>query len=169
MTVFPSDLSWSAASFATSISIFFNNISLLLPSAVFRPPTIPVTPIPTSALKFSTLFGSIFLALAPWTIAVASGCSLLFSRLAHASSTSFSVNTPKFLTSVNTGFPSVRVPVLSTISTSTLVNVSRASAFLMRTPLLAPRPIPTIIDMGVAKPTAQGQAMISTDTAAMKA
>ena len=38
----------------------------------------------------------------------------------------------------------------------------------MRTPASAPRPTPTMIDMGVARPSAQGQAMMSTDTAATR-
>ena len=43
---------------------------------------------------------------------------------------------------------------------------SSASAFLISTPACAPRPTPTMIDIGVARPSAQGQAMISTVTAA---
>ena len=43
---------------------------------------------------------------------------------------------------------------------------SRASAFLISTPAWAPRPTPTMIDMGVASPSAHGQAMMSTATAA---
>ena len=43
---------------------------------------------------------------------------------------------------------------------------SSASAFLISTPACAPRPTPTMIDIGVARPSAQGQAMISTLTAA---
>ena len=38
------------------------------------------------------------------------------------------------------------------------------SAFLISTPDCAPRPVPTMIDIGVAKPSAHGQAMISTAT-----
>jgi hypothetical protein len=34
---------------------------------------------------------------------------------------------------------------------------------------VAPRPVPTIVDMGVANPRAQGQAMMSTATAFTKA
>ena len=34
----------------------------------------------------------------------------------------------------------------------------------MSTPAVAPRPMPTVIDIGVARPRAQGQAMISTAT-----
>jgi hypothetical protein len=42
---------------------------------------------------------------------------------------------------------------------------SSASAFRTSTPAAAPRPVPTMIDMGVARPSAQGQAMMSTATA----
>src|SRR5256885_13328936 len=45
---------------------------------------------------------------------------------------------------------------------------SSASAFLIKTPAWAPRPTPTMIDIGVARPSAQGQAMISTLTAATR-
>ena len=37
----------------------------------------------------------------------------------------------------------------------------------MSTPDCAPRPTPTMIDIGVARPRAHGQAMMSTDTAAI--
>ena len=60
------------------------------------------------------------------------------------------------------GLPSVSVPVLSTTSVSTFSIRSSASAFLISTPACAPRPTPTMIDIGVASPSAQGQAMIST-------
>ena len=48
-------------------------------------------------------------------------------------------------------------------------NRSSASASLISTPAAAPRPTPTMIDIGVARPSAQGQAMISTETAATRA
>ena len=57
------------------------------------------------------------------------------------------------------------VPVLSTISVSTLPSISIASAFLNSTPAPAPLPAATMIDIGVASPSAHGQAMISTATA----
>ena len=44
-----------------------------------------------------------------------------------------------------------------------------ASAERMRVPFSAPLPVPTMIDSGVARPRAQGQAMISTATAATRA
>ena len=67
------------------------------------------------------------------------------------------------------GLPSVSVPVLSTTSVSTFSSRSSASAFLISTPACAPRPTPTMIDIGVARPSAQGQAMIRTATAATSA
>ena len=46
-----------------------------------------------------------------------------------------------------------------------LANRSSASASLISTPACAPRPVAVMIDIGVARPSAQGQAMISTETA----
>ena len=61
------------------------------------------------------------------------------------------------------------VPVLSTTSVVARASVSSASAFRTSTPAVAPRPTPTMTDIGVARPSAQGQAMISTETAATSA
>ncbi len=44
-----------------------------------------------------------------------------------------------------------------------------ASAFRKSTPSVAPLPVATMIDIGVARPRAQGQAMISTETAVTRA
>ena len=55
------------------------------------------------------------------------------------------------------------VPVLSSTMVSSLCAVSSASAERIRMPAWAPFPVPTMIDSGVARPSAQGQAMISTD------
>ena len=44
-----------------------------------------------------------------------------------------------------------------------------ASASLNSTPKVAPLPVAVMMDMGVARPSAQGQAMISTATALMMA
>jgi hypothetical protein len=73
---------------------------------------------------------------------------------------------PRVTIATTFGLPSVSVPVLSTTSVSTFSMRSSASAFLISTPSCAPRPTPTMIDIGVARPSAQGQAMISTVTAA---
>ncbi len=50
-----------------------------------------------------------------------------------------------------------------------LAQISSASAFLINTPIMAPLPVPTMIDTGVASPRAQGQAMIKTATELMTA
>ena len=102
------------------------------------------------------------------TIASASGCSLARSTLAARRSMSASAKPCAGTIAVTAGRPSVSVPVLSTTSVSTFSMRSSASAFLMRTPACAPRPTPTMIDIGVASPSAHGQAMISTATAATR-
>ena len=50
---------------------------------------------------------------------------------------------------------------------STLRRFSIAAASRNSTPEVAPRPVATMMDMGVARPSAQGQAMINTATALM--
>ena len=65
--------------------------------------------------------------------------------------------------------PVVTVPVLSSTIVSTVRVDSSTSGPLMSTPSCAPRPVPTSSAVGVARPSAQGQAMISTATAAVKA
>jgi hypothetical protein len=64
--------------------------------------------------------------------------------------------------------PSVSVPVLSTIRVSTLRRFSIAAASRNSTPWVAALPVATITDIGVARPSAQGQAMISTATALIR-
>src|SRR5262249_10231774 len=81
-------------------------------------------------------------------------------------SASLSSNPSAATTATTFGLPSVSVPVLSTTRVSIFSIRSSASAFLISTPTWAPRPTPTMIDIGVAKPSAQGQAMINTVTAA---
>ncbi len=65
--------------------------------------------------------------------------------------------------------PVVTVPVLSSTTVSTRRVDSSTSGPLIRMPSCAPRPVPTISAVGVARPRAQGQAMIRTATAAVKA
>ena len=61
--------------------------------------------------------------------------------------------------------PVVTVPVLSSTIVSTRRVDSSTSGPLIRMPSCAPRPVPTSSAVGVARPSAQGQAMISTATA----
>ncbi len=112
---------------------------------------------------------SILRSAAASTMARPSGCSLPRSTL--AASRSISRSSPP----VGDLAPRrpwaclrVKVPVLSTTSVSTASMRSSASAFLISTPSRAPRPTPTMIDIGVARPSAHGQAMISTVTAATR-
>ena len=65
--------------------------------------------------------------------------------------------------------PVVTVPVLSSTMVSTRRVDSRTCGPLIRMPSWAPRPVPTSRAVGVASPSAHGQAMISTATAAAKA
>ena len=102
---------------------------------------------------------------APRTIAAASGCSLARSSAAAARRTSASFTPSAQVTDVSSGRPSVSVPVLSTTSVSTLRSRSIASALRNSTPIVAPRPVATMIDIGVARPSAHGHAMMSTATA----
>ena len=62
--------------------------------------------------------------------------------------------------------PVVTVPVLSSTIVSTRRVDSSTSGPLISTPSCAPRPVPTSSAVGVARPNAHGQAMISTETAA---
>ncbi len=85
-------------------------------------------------------------------------------RDAASRSTSRSVKPAAASIATTRGLPSVSVPVLSTTSTSTRARSSSASAFLISTPACAPRPVPTMMAIGVASPKAQGHATISTAT-----
>ncbi len=68
-------------------------------------------------------------------------------------------------TATSCGLPSVRVPVLSKATTFTLWAISSACASLIRMPWRAATPVPAMMAVGVARPSAQGQAMTSTATA----
>ena len=63
----------------------------------------------------------------------------------------------------------VTVPVLSSTTVSTRRVDSRTSGPRIRMPSCAPRPVPTSSAVGVASPSAHGQAMISTATALVNA
>ncbi len=165
ITVCPSFLSSSERAANSPAAMPNSSNNRRLPSATCLPSTAPTTPFPVierksrASVSFSPLFS------APLTIAAASGCSLPRSRLAARRRISLSFCPVAGTNPARCGLPSVSVPVLSTTRVSTFSNTSSASAFLINTPAIAPRPVPTIIDIGVAKPRAQGQAMINTATA----
>ncbi len=61
------------------------------------------------------------------------------------------------------------VPVLSSTRVWILWASSKLSAPLIKMPFSAPLPVPTMIEVGVAKPSAQGQAKINTPTVVISA
>ena len=72
-------------------------------------------------------------------------------------------------TSTRAIFPVVTVPVLSSTTVSTVRVDSSTSGPLIRMPSCAPRPVPTSSAVGVASPSAHGQAITRTATAAVNA
>ena len=144
-------------------------MSARFPSATARPSTVPRTPFPVTPSNPETLARATPRTSLPCTIAAASGCSLPRSSVAARRSSVPSSNPAAGSTVTSLGLPSVSVPVLSTTSVSTLRITSIASAFRKSTPMVAPFPVATMIDIGVASPSAHGQAMMSTATALMMA
>ena len=69
--------------------------------------------------------------------------------------------------SVTSGLPFVSVPVLSKTMVLTLQAISNGSPPLIRMPFSAALPVPTIRAVGVANPSAHGQAMTITAVNAM--
>ena len=61
------------------------------------------------------------------------------------------------------------VPVLSNTTVWILCVVSKAAPLLIKTPFSAPLPVPTMIAVGVAKPSAHGQAITSTEIVIVRA
>ena len=168
-TVRPWARSASARTDSSPSGIDNSAIRRSLPSAAAPPPTVPVTPLPMSERKPVAAAQSIPRCEAAARMAEASGCSLPFSRAVASCRSSSSPTPTDGASSVSFGLPSVSVPVLSTTRVSTLASAWSASALRISTPARAPRPIPTMIDIGVARPSAQGQAMISTATALTRA
>ena len=169
IAVAPSLRSSSAGPSSVATSIPAACIMARLPRTTLRPSTSPVTPLPAAESKSSTLPSARLRSAAARTTAAANGCSLaLFEARGEPQQLIFAEARRRRAQRRLSGLPSVSVPVLSTTSVSIFSNRSSASAFLISTPDCAPRPTPTMIDIGVASPSAQGQAMISTETAATK-
>ena len=169
--VFPSRESPSRRPSSTSMPSCA--MSSALPAATRLAPSRAVTPRPGSASKSSTRRATIPRSSARRITASASGCSLLLSRAAASLSRAFSdaaepSSRGAGMMSVTSGAPRVIVPVLSSTMTSTSRRFSSASAPLKRMPSSAPLPVPTMMATGVASPSAQGQLMTTTETAAVK-
>src|ERR1035438_8422420 len=145
-----------------------SRIRARFPTTSLFPSAVPRMPRPDKDSKLAASLKLSLSSFAFWTIAAASGCSLTRSRLPASRRISLPVMPGKISVvdiATTFGFPSVSVPVLSKTIVSTFSIVSSASAFLISTPACAPRPVPTMIAIGVAKPSAHGQAMIRTATA----
>ena len=134
-----------------------------LPPMSRAPDSSACRPLPGRAVKFSVSGAESPSASAYATTARASGCSDLLSSASAEVSSSFSVIPSAGRTSVTFGRPSVTVPVLSSAMIFALPVSSRETAVLNRMPFFAPRPLPTIMATGVARPRAQGQEMTRTE------
>ena len=100
---------------------------------------------------------------ARFRIALESGCSLFCSSETARRNNSCSVTPAAGRTSVTAGSPEVIVPVLSRATIWIRPVSSRLAAVLKRMPFFAPRPLPTMMATGVARPSAHGQLMTSTE------
>ena len=155
----------AAASTATSaplISTPWSARSAGPPTSTVAPSTTAVAPRPAMAWKSFGVPSARCRSPAARTTATPSGCSDASSTLAASRSSSSSPMPATGASSVRAGRPTVSVPVLS----STMVSIERAPSSAspprMRIPCAAAAPVPAMIAAGVASPSAQGQAMMST-------
>ncbi len=169
ITVLPCAERCAARSATVPIATPRSSIIRAEPTSATSSATRAWTPIPEMERNSLTCSGLKPLRRAASTTACPSGCSEFCSTEAATRRTVSSVWPSVATTSVTPGSPLVSVPVLSKITLSIPPATSSASALRMRTPISAPRPVPTSSDVGVASPSAQGQAMMSTETAAMTA
>ena len=140
-----------------------SSINRRLPASTVRPERTARRPRPGSSSKFSgCLPVDRFFSCAACTMAAARGCWDTDSTAAAMVSSPSAVP-PAGQTSVTAGSPFVTVPVLSSTTVSTEWVTSKISPERIRMPCLAPRPVPTMMAVGVARPKAQGQAMTSTE------
>ena len=139
------------------------------PARTRSPPTCACTPYPGMAAKSVATGITTPAARAARNIAPATGCSDPASTPASSARTWARSNPGITSRSVKSGRPAVSVPVLSNATTATPCKACNASPLRNSTPSSAARPVPTMIDVGVANPIAQGQAMIRTDTPAISA
>mmetsp|Transcript_8814 Transcript_8814/g.37270 ORF Transcript_8814/g.37270 Transcript_8814/m.37270 type:complete len:315 (+) Transcript_8814:2761-3705(+) len=153
---------------APDISTPLSRMKRALPSVTTRPPrSSQRAPRPAAASNDSTARKPSFPPTASRparAIALPTGCSLEASAEAARYSNLFAsiVVWSNATTLVTAGAPSVIVPVLSKMTCDAACAVSSGSPPLMSTPKRAPRPVPTITAVGVARPSAHGHAMTST-------
>ena len=139
------------------------------PTRTSRPSTVPLTPAPSRFRNSDTSGSFPTSSRAPSAIARAIGCSDAASAPPASLRARSRPNPSATSTEASLIWPVVSVPVLSISAVSTCRVDSRTSGPLISRPSWAPRPVPTRSASGVARPSAQGQAMISTETAALTA
>ena len=132
------------------------------PTSTTRPATVPEIPNPGRARTLVASAGRATDAATARPI----GCSEFCSTAAAKARTSSGSHPSTAVVVTTVMRPSVRVPVLSKATMVRSRACSMARADRMSIPSCAPRPVPTCRAVGVARPRAQGQAMISTATVA---
>ena len=143
--------------------------SAAVPTSTRRPPTVAWMPRPGSASNCSAPSRSSPRVRAKVTIAAPSGCSEPTSAAAARRSTSSAGVPSAGMMLVTEGAPRVSVPVLSRTIVVMRRAASSASPPRIRIPSSAALPVPTMMAVGVARPSAHGQATISTAIAACSA
>lgn len=139
-----------------------DSISRLDPARIVLPSASAYIPEPIRAWN-RVIFGmAIPRFSAPDTMASPSGCSDPVSAAAASRRSSSSFIPAAGTASVRTGLPFVTVPVLSSTMVVRRCVFSKCSPPLKRMPNSAARPEPAIMLVGVASPSAHGQAMTST-------
>ena len=136
-----------------------------LPIRISLPSIRAEIPPPGQAVKSVTVLLGMPRFSAARMTARARGCSLPRSAEAASDRSSGSVKGSRGWTSESSGLPAVRVPVLSRASRVAAERFWSEAASRTRMPCRAARPMPTMSAIGVARPSAQGQAMRRTETA----
>ena len=121
-----------------------------LPMIISFPSTVASLSIPPKLSKFDGSERSKPSSLAFYHCFTKGMFRFCFSLAAYLKRFGFSI--AKAIISVTSGLPLVSVPVLSKRIVSSFSLISRASPFLTRIPSSAPRPIPTVTAVGVARP-----------------
>ena len=160
--VWPAAAAWLACGVSAVTSMPASVRSAALPTRTRRPSTVASMPRPGMAVKRSTGGSARPRSRAAVTIAAPSGCSLPVSAAATIASRDAASHWPAVWIRVTAGRPWVIVPVLSRTIAVSRRDCSSASPLPIRTPSSAALPVPTMTAVGVARPSAQGQAMIST-------
>ena len=140
-----------------------------LPMSTACPCTTPCVPRPGTARASCGASVLMPCCCAAASTARASGCSLPDCRLAACCSAPASCTPGAGSRRSRRGWPTVSVPVLSKATVRTLCAVSSATASFTKMPWRAATPVPAMMAVGVASPSAHGQAMTSTATARITA